>query len=249
MEVTFLGTRGWYSKKGQTPCLLVETGANYILDAGTGLYWLDEFANFSKPTYLLLSHFHLDHLSGITSLQKVFGGRELVIYGQKGVKRAVDRLMKKPLFPVYFTSPLFGFRVKFKQLKGEQRIGDSVVRTAYLKHADPVLGIRIENEGRSFVYATDTLPCKETIQLAKGCDVLVHETYFSDEELGKARINTGHSSPKEAAKVAKEAGAKKLYLFHFNPEHEEERILQMVESAREVFKNTFAAKEYLKIKL
>jgi ribonuclease BN (tRNA processing enzyme) len=250
VEITFLGTRGWYPKKGQTACVLVETkGGNYILDAGTGVYWIDDFADFSKPTCLLLSHFHLDHILGITAFQKIIKGKKLTIYGQKGVKKAVDRIMRKPIYPYYFDSPLFNVKVGFKELKREQKIFDSVVKTAHLSHADPVIGIRIENNGRSFVYATDTLPCEATVNLARNCDVLVHETYFSDEDLKGVKINTGHSSPKGAARIAKEAGAKGLFLFHFNPEYDEKTISRMVESAREVFKNTFASKDFLKLKL
>ncbi len=250
MEVTFLGTRGWYSKKGQTSCVLVETrGGNYLLDAGTGIYWMDEVMSFKKPTCLLLSHFHLDHILGVTTFTRTFGGKEITIYGQKGVKKAIDRIMRKPVYPFYFNSPIDKFKVRFGELKREQRIFDSIVKTAHLSHADPVIGIRIENRGRSFVYATDTLPCEATVKLARNCDVLIHETYFSDEDLKKVKINTGHSSPKGAARIAREAGAKGLFLFHFHPEYDEATISRMVESAREVFKNTFASKDFLKLKL
>jgi len=210
---------------------------------------MDEVVNFKKPTCLLLSHFHLDHILGVTTFTRTFGGKEITIYGQKGVKKAIDRIMRKPIYPFYFNSPIDKFKVRFGELKREQRIFDSVVRTAHLSHADPVIGIRIENRGRSLVYATDTLPCEATVKLARNCDVLIHETYFSDEDLKKVKINTGHSSPKGAARIAKEAGAKGLFLFHFNPEYDDATISRMVESAREVFKNTFASKEFMKVKL
>ena len=250
MEITFLGTRGWYSKKGQTSCVLVETrGGNYLLDAGTGIYWINEILDFRKPTCLLLSHFHLDHILGITTFQKTFKGKEITIYGEKGVKKAVDRIMRKPIYPYYFDSTLFSFKVIFRELKKEQEIFDSTVKTAHLSHSDPVLGIRIENGGRSFVYATDTLPCKATAKLARDCDVLVHETYFSEQDLKNVKINTGHSSPKGAARVALEANAGKLFLFHINPEYDKRTISRMVKDARRVFKNTFASKDFMKLKL
>jgi len=250
MKITFLGTRGWYSKKGQTSCVLVETKeGNYLFDAGTGIYWINDIVDFSKPTCLLLSHFHLDHILGINSFQKTFKGKKLIIYGGKGTKKAIDRIMKRPIYPYYFNSPLISFKVEFKEFKKEQKIFDSVIKTARLSHTGPVYGIRLENEGKSFVYATDTLPCKATAKLAKNCDILVHETYFSEDEMKKVKINTGHSSPKGAAMIAKEANAKKLYLFHINPEYEGEEINKMVNDAKEVFKNTFAAKDMLKLKL
>ena len=250
MEITFLGTRGWYSSKGNTACILIETkGGNYIFDAGTGIYKIYELLDASKPTCVLLSHFHLDHILGITAFQKIFKGKEILIYGQRGVKKAIDRIMRKPIYPYYFDFPLFNFKVVFKEFKKEQRIFDSVVKIAKLSHADPVVGIRIENKGKSFVYATDTLQCEATVKLAKDCDILVHETYFSEEEMKKVKFNTGHSTPKEAAEVAKKASAKKLYLFHFNPEYSNEVINKMEKSAKGVFKNSFAAKDMLKIEL
>jgi ribonuclease BN (tRNA processing enzyme) len=250
MKITFLGTRGWYSRKGDTACVLVETnGGNYLFDAGTGIYKIYELLDVTKPTCLLLSHFHLDHIVGITAFQKIFKGKEIDIYGQKGVKKAIDRIMTKPIYPYYFDFPLFNCKVVFKNLNREQRILDSEIKTMKLSHADPVLGIRLENKGKSFVYATDTLPCKNTVKLAKDCDILVHETYFSEDELSKIKINTGHSSPKGAAGIAKEANAKKLYLFHINPEYDDGEIRKMVLDARQVFKNSFMAKDMLEIEL
>ncbi|MCX6775232.1 MAG: MBL fold metallo-hydrolase [Candidatus Micrarchaeota archaeon] len=250
MEITFLGTRGWYSKKGQTSCVLVETkGGNYVLDAGTGMYWMDEVMDSRKPTCILLSHFHLDHIVGIASLSKTFQGKELTICGQKGVEKAIDRIMKKPIYPFYFDSPMYDFKVRFRELGKEQRIFDSVVKTAQLSHSDPVLGYRIENDGKSLVYATDTLPCEATVKLAQGCDILVHETYFSEEDFKEVGNVAGHSSPREAARIAREAGAKGLFLFHFRPGYDERTIAGMVRDARKVFKNTFASKDFLKVKL
>jgi ribonuclease BN (tRNA processing enzyme) len=205
--------------------------------------------NPKKPTCLLLSHFHLDHILGVTTFTSTFAGKEITIYGQKGVKKAIDRIARKPIYPFYFNSPINKFKVKFRELKREQRIFDSVVRTAHLSHADPVIGIRIENRGRSLVYATDTLPCEATVKLARNCDVLIHETYFSDEDLKGVKINTGHSSPKGAARIAREAGAKGLFLFHFHPEYDDATISHMVDNARGIFKNTFASKEFMKVKL
>ena len=250
MNITFLGTRGWYSSRGETSCVLVETAkGNYIFDAGTGIYKIYKLLNVSKPTCLLLSHFHLDHILGINAFQKIFKGKEIEIYGQKGTRKAIDRIMRKPIYPYYFDSPLFNFKVIFKELKSEQRIFDSGIKTAKLSHKDPVMGIRIENKGKNFVYATDTLPCKATVKLAKDCDILVHETYFSEDEISKIKLNTGHSSPKGAASIAKEANVKKLYLFHINPEYSDEEISKMERDAREVFKNSFAAKDMLKVEL
>ena len=70
MKITFLGTNGWYpTATGDTPCILIETKEHYIvLDAGNGIYKLDRYITENKPISLFISHFHIDHTSGLHTL-------------------------------------------------------------------------------------------------------------------------------------------------------------------------------------
>ena len=68
-KIIFLGTNGWYdTDTGNTICILIDSPLfTIILDAGNGIAKLDRYADFNKPAYLFLSHFHLDHIAGPVS--------------------------------------------------------------------------------------------------------------------------------------------------------------------------------------
>ncbi len=97
-----------------------------------------------------------------------------------------------------------------------------------------------ERPGASFAYVMDTAPCAAGRKLAEGVDVLYHEATFA-EALAERAAETGHSTARAAATVAREAGAGCLLLGHFSARYADPAPL--VEEARAVFENTAAAQE------
>nr|WP_216675392.1 ribonuclease Z [Brevibacillus sp. HB1.3] len=75
--------------------------------------------------------------------------------------------------------------------------------------------------GRKIVFSGDTEPSQAVLELATGADLLVHEATYAhhDKELA---TRSGHSTAREAAQIAKEAGVKELCLTHFSPRYEDE---------------------------
>ncbi|MEF8785673.1 MAG: ribonuclease Z [Haloarculaceae archaeon] len=69
--------------------------------------------------------------------------------------------------------------------------------------------------GRRLVYTGDTRPCNSVIEAAEDADLLIHDSMFDDSRIDRAR-ETGHSTAREAAEVANEAGAKRLALTHIS---------------------------------
>lgn len=97
-----------------------------------------------------------------------------------------------------------------------------------------------ERPGASFAYVTDTMPCAGGRALADGVDLLYHEATFA-EDLHDRAVETGHSTAREAAEIARDAGANRLLLGHFSARYTS--VDALVEEARAVFKNTEAAQE------
>jgi ribonuclease Z len=124
-------------------------------------------------------------------------------------------------------------------LFGRLQRGESVEVEGRTITPDMVLGP--PRPGRKVVFSGDTAPHRGLVDLARGCDVLIHDATFSDEEEDKAG-EFGHSTARQAAMTAKDCGARVLFLSHFSPRYEEEEE-RLLEEAREVFPGARLAKD------
>ncbi|MEK6688714.1 MAG: ribonuclease Z [Gemmatimonadota bacterium] len=95
--------------------------------------------------------------------------------------------------------------------------------------------------GRRLVYAGDTRPCRSVLLASQGADLLIHEATFGENELDRAR-ETGHSTARQAAEVAREAGALRLALTHISARYSREAP-ELLAEAREVFPETVIARD------
>jgi ribonuclease Z len=101
--------------------------------------------------------------------------------------------------------------------------------------------------GRTVVITGDTRPCAATIEASRNADLLIHEATFGDEEAGRA-VETGHSTAREAAEVAKEANVRRLLLTHFSARYSRDAI-ELQREAKTVFGLTVAGKDGMEIEV
>lgn len=247
MKIIFLGTNGWYdTKTGNTTCTLLQTKQySIILDAGNGIYKLDKYADFKKPAFLFLSHFHLDHIAGLHILNKFRFKSGLNIFCQKGGKKILNYLIKQPFTDSIANLP---YAVKVIELAEGKHLLPFLVKVKSLIHSAPCLGYRFEIENKKIAYCTDTGVCQNLRELAKDADLLISECTLKS---GQKTDHWPHLNPETVAKVAKEAKAKKLILTHFDANIyktlRERKDAKKI--AKTIFKNTAVAFDEFKVNL
>jgi ribonuclease Z len=97
-----------------------------------------------------------------------------------------------------------------------------------------------DRPGRRIVYSGDTMPCQTTEVYAAGADVLVHEATFTEDERARAR-ETGHSTARQAAQLARDADVKLLALTHLSTRYFPREIR---EEARATFGPTVVPRDF-----
>lgn len=101
--------------------------------------------------------------------------------------------------------------------------------------------------GRRVVYTGDTRPSRTVREIAAGADLLIHEATFAEDEADRAAA-TGHSTARQAAEIAAEAGVLRLALTHFSPRYAD-NPQQLLREARTRFRETVAAHDGLVLEI
>lgn len=157
----------------------------------------------------------------------------------------------------------FGYRIVEKDLPGTllvdklskegikpgpiyQKIKDG--QTVILEDGRQINGeeyIGPPKKGRIVTILGDTRYVKESIELAKDADLLIHEATFSSNESDLAH-DYFHSTTTQAADVAKQAGVKQLILTHISSRYQGDDSQGLLKEAQQVFKTTYMAKDFLR---
>lgn len=97
-----------------------------------------------------------------------------------------------------------------------------------------------DRPGRRIVYSGDTAPVQTVEVYAHRADLLVHEATFCEDERARAR-ETGHSTARQAAQIALDAGVKLLALTHLSTRYFPREVRA---EARELFENTVVPRDF-----
>jgi phosphoribosyl 1,2-cyclic phosphodiesterase len=271
MLVRFWGVRGSLPCPGKTTaryggntaCVEVRCGGRLLVfDAGTGLRLLGNSLSATEgiAADIFLTHCHSDHIAGLpffapayrpSSELRVWAGNLLPELELAQVARTV---MGEPLFPG--AAGMFKANITFhdfhagQTLRPEDRI---TVRTAPLNHPGRATGYRVEFGGRSVAYITDTEhhpgePDPHVLALADGADLMIYDGNFTDEEF-VARAGWGHSTWQEGVRILTASGAKRLAIFHHDPDHDDEFLDTVKAQAAARHPGAMVAAEGMTIKM
>ena len=252
---------------GNTTCLEIRTETDLvIIDAGTGIRGLGNTLLARQPisAHMFFTHMHWDHIQGFPFFVPAFvPGNQFYLYGAAKLTTSLAEVlagqMNYPNFPVSLAQ--MDSDMTFLDLHEDETVqaGDLSVTSTQLNHPGGVIAYRVDYRGKSVVFATDTEHHPDRVddklvRLAREVDVLVCDAmYTADEYLGRnghiPKVGWGHSTWEEGVKVAREAGAGRLVLFHHDPDHDDEAVLAIEAEARAAFPRCQAAVEGLTLEL
>ncbi|MFS2011711.1 MBL fold metallo-hydrolase [Azospirillum sp. CT11-132] len=274
--VRFWGVRGSIASPGpatvryggNTACIEVRCGGTHIVfDCGTGIRPLGEsLARDGGPVDidLLLTHSHLDHISGLPFFAPAFdpAGRLRLWSGhlppERPFRTVLADMMTAPLFPV----PVEIFRAdcQFRDFQAGQTLelasgvpAGVVVRTCRLNHPDGATGYRVEHGGRSLCVLTDTEHPAEgrdpvILELLRGADVMVYDSTYTDAEY-PSRVGWGHSTWQECLRLAEAAGVGRAVIFHHDPARTDDALDAIAAEAAAMRPGALVAYEGMELSL
>ena len=254
LKITFWGVRGstpcpCESNQrfgGNTACVALEVDNEppIIFDLGTGL----RFYGLTQPTdgtfkgTALVTHIHWDHVQGLPFFVPVDRvGAELDVWGPTQEEGPLGQVfgdfMRPPYFPVHF-SELRG-DIRFHDAKDDDvAIGNAKVRVRPVPHCGPTVGYRVDWDGASVAYISDHQAPLEldrvadsVLELCDGVDLLIHDAQYTPAEFAE-KSHWGHCTVDYAVLVAKQAGARRLALFHHDPSHDDDFVAKLESNAR-----------------
>ncbi len=279
MKVRFWGVRGSYPVPGHTTnryggntaCVqvIIDDGTTIIIDAGTGIRRLGQSLMMGPAgsgdavIHLLVSHTHWDHIQGLPFFTPLYEeGNQLIIYGRQREVHLEDIFRTQteaPYFAVHLDE--VAAKVSYVELIEGARfdLGEARVSCARLNHPNISVGYRVEADGASIAYVTDTAPFEHilfqhefistqpeqppsreeadylkalregVLDLCSGVDLVIFDTMFTAEEYA-SRPHWGHSTAEHAIDIAHEAGAHCLALYHYSPQMSDEQVDAHLES-------------------
>ena len=233
VEVIFLGVGEAFDQALPNTSILIRwreglVPVTMVLDCGFTAppeFWRMQTA-VDELDAIWISHFHGDHSLGLPALLVRFWqegrGKLLTVLGQKGIesftRAAIDLayqgFYKKLGFPLRFVEVEPGRTVEMSGL---------TLRTAENSHSRRDLGLRIDAQDTSVYYSGDGRPTPESMALAKGSQLMIHEAYRVETEA------PGHGTVKGALDMAGECGAVNLALVHVERGERREAIKRVPE--------------------
>lgn len=251
MRATFWGVRGSIPAPGadtqiwggNTSCVEIrhKDYPPLILDCGTGARCLGKelVQQSGRQLDLLFSHFHMDHLFGFPYFLPIYTpGYEVRItapaFSNADVRNKFGSYLNGIFHPVRLREVLDNLSFSPVEAGQERILGAYTVKTCRLNHPGGAVGYRMECEGQSIAYLSDTGPFSrpgegvlydrkasllesQLISFLQGTQIVIYDAMYTQAEYLE-RMNWGHSYPEYAHAICKAANVERLVLFHHSPD-------------------------------
>ncbi len=247
---------------GNTSCLeICSKGQSVIIDAGTGIVPLSQQLTYENrhEMHVFISHTHLDHIMGFPFFDPLYmKGMKVHIWAPVSFEKETKELFTDMLAYAFFP-------VRLEEMKGdiifeELRDGSSVkvhdikISCCYTYHPGPTLGFLIEVGGKKIGYITDNelfvgnttkkkisssdpemIPHQRLLEFLKGCDILIHEAQYFDEEY-KGKVGWGHSSLYNASQFVSMLKVPQWYVTHHDPKYSDDLLHMKFELHKKILR-------------
>jgi ribonuclease BN (tRNA processing enzyme) len=224
-ELVALGTNGFFPSHGRQTMsfLLAGGGRALLLDAGTGVGRLREPAVAARLAGVerldvLLTHYHLDHVVGLTYLGAAWGRPVRILAPAPPLvdatpEEALSRLIGAPLFPVALDD--FPVEIAVEPYAGDLELDGLAIRTRRQSHPGGSVGLRL---GDRLAYVTDTTADPATASFAQGVAWLLHEVWVDDRQAAAGpHLIAGHAAAGAVARIAAQGRVGRLAPVHHHP--------------------------------
>jgi ribonuclease BN (tRNA processing enzyme) len=232
-----------YTFGGDTTCVTVRSssGRLYILDCGTGVRRVGNMlmegacAQGKGEINIMFTHNHWDHIQGLPFFRPIYvQGNILNFYSPyKNQKECLEKQMTSPFFPATFEgTPSIKNYFLIDHAVHEPIILEEDLKVSIypLKHPQGCYAYKFEQNGKIFIFATDTEFTGEIIErmdnktnFFKNADLLILDSQYTLNE-AFLKVDWGHTSYTMAVNCAANWNVKKLVMTHHEPAYSDDLL-------------------------
>ncbi len=226
-----------------------------------GIALAREFGAEPIKATILVSHTHWDHIQGFPFFAPAYNPKNRIrVLGfegaQRGIATTLSSQMESPYFPISLQQ--MPGSIRFRELKDLSfSVGRVSVQAQFLRHPGVCVGYRFATRSGRIAYLPDNEPYQrhsehrdpepdpgtqttflyaadqdeKLVEFLRDVEVAIIDTQYTEEEY-RSHVGWGHGCVDDVVAIACRARVRRLFLFHHDPDHDDDQMRAMVERAR-----------------